>query len=289
MAGLLFDLAKLFPESPNQWDLSRPSKAVSAGLRAHVRRRFGSLQTAADVARIKEPTRLGVALRGYEPGDPLRALSRTHLVRTNELFVRTDYSAGRRSCLVFFHAYENMAFASAGSEANKGQIALAVSAVVEAIYESLAQSCVVRVVRERGIADVISAVGKSGSRPDDVVVVTDMLFLTAATQASTRALLESFVQGGFRRACLFVVRDILEHPSENKLGKQSVALRPFWSEEANAEPLFSGVEYEQNLVRQLEDLHREGRKLGVEVHVVTGRTHLESLIDNVGSFVGSTM
>jgi hypothetical protein len=289
MSGLLFDLAKLFPENSEQWDLLRPSKAVSAGLRAHVRRRFGVLQTAADMARIKEPTRLGVALRAYESGDPLRALSRTHLVRTNELLTRTDFADGRRSCLVLFHAYENMIFASSESHANKGQISLAVSALVEAIYESLAQACVFRVVREHNIANVVSSVGKSGLRPDDVVVITDLLFSTSSVQASTRALLDSFVQAGFRRACIFVVRDIFEHPVANKLGKQSVALRPFRSEDPNSEPLFSGGEYEQNLVRQIEDLQREARHLGVAVHVVTGHSSLEGILDNVGSFVGSAM
>jgi uncharacterized protein (DUF58 family) len=289
MSGLLFDLAKLFPENADQWDLLRPSKALSVSLRAHVKRRFGVLQTAADMARIKEPTRLGVALRAYESGDPLRALSRNHLVRTNELLTRTDFAAGRRSCMLFFHAYENMVFASSGAHANKGQISLAVSALVEAIYESLAQTCVFRVVRERNIADVVSAVGNSGSRPDDVVVVTDLLFLTSSAQASTRALLDAFVQAGFRRACVFVVRDVLEHPVANKLGKQSVALRPFRSEDPNTEPLFSGEEYEQNLARQIEDLHRESRLRGVDVHVVTGRSTLEGLIDSVSSFVGSVM
>ncbi len=289
MPALLFELAKLFPARPEMWDLQKPSKAVAAGIHAHVRRRFGTLQTASDKARVKEPTRLGIALRNYEPGDPLRALSRSHLIRSNELVTRTDFAAGRRSCGIVFHAYENMPFAAADSVANKGQIALAVSALVEAVYESLAQACVFRVARERDLGPVLSALGTSGSRPDELFVITDLLFLSSSREASARSLMEGIVSGGFSRACVFVVRDPLEHPSENKLSKRSAALRPFDAQDLSFDVLYSGEEYQRNLRHQLEHLRFEARRVGVDAHFVTGRTSLESVLNSVAEFVGGTL
>jgi hypothetical protein len=297
MSGTLFDLARLFPGSPQEWDVAHPAKAVVAGIRAHVRRQFGTLQTAADKARVKEPTRLGVALRPYEPGDPLRALSRSHLIRTNELVTRTDYAVGRRTCAILFHAYENMHFQSPDAPANKGQVALALSALVEAVYESLAQTCLFRVVREKNLGDVVAHLGAGAKRPDDLIVVTDLLFWPHAMEASARGLLEGVVRGGFHRVCVFVVRDVFEHPVQNPLAKKSAALLPFASStrgvtergDASLEALYSGASYQENLKSQLDDFRQEANRFGVRVHVVTGENSMESVLGVVGGFVGSTL
>lgn len=288
MSALLYSLAKLFPASQEQWDIQRPSKAVVASVRAHVRRRFGTIQASSDKARVKEPTRLGIALRPYEPGDPLRALSRMHLIRTNELVTRTDYAAGRRSCAILFHAYNNMVFSSADAAANKGQVALAVSALAEVVYESLAQACYFRLVREPDLGSVIAALGHSGGRTHDLVLVTDALFFSNTREATAMSLVEGVVKGGFSRVCVFVVRDPLEHPLDNKLSKRSAALRSFGNEDVAEEPLYSGEEYERNLRRQLEHLRTELLKVGAEIHVVTGRTAMEFVLDSVVNFVGRT-
>jgi hypothetical protein len=239
-------------------------------LRAHVRRRFGGLENASDFARIKEPTRLGISLRAYEPGDTLCALSRSHLLRNNELVTRTDHASGRRKVLVVFHGYHNMTFSAPGATANKGQVGLALSALVELFHEGLSQLCRFVVVTDSDLGAAVAALGAKGNRPDEIYVVTDLLFSSASRESATRELVEALVAGGHARAKLMVVRDPHEHPDDNQLTHRSATLIPFLGEDLTLDLRYSGDEYRRNLRRQLDDLHLQARKFGFSAHVFTG-------------------
>jgi hypothetical protein len=283
---MLFDLAKRFPEDPAAWDITQPVRAIGKDLRIHIRRRFGTLQTAHDLARPRSPDRLGISVRPYEAGDPIRAVSASHLFKTDNLQTRTDFAPGRRSALVLLHLYENMRFLSNDSPAAKGRVALAVAGLIQAVHESLGQSCRVLPIQSWELDTALVNSTAQYRRANELYIISDLLFDNSSREAAVRRLRTSCLESKFANGYLVVVRDALEHPDENRLGEKSANLKPYaetWS--ADHPELFSGLQYGENLRHQRAETAALADEMGLRFSLVSGSSAIEQMLGEIGSFI----
>lgn len=274
-----------------------PARALNTSLRVRVRRSFGGILAAADMARVKSPQRLGISLRPYEVGDPMRTMSRAHLLKTGELMTRTDFSPGRQNCGVIFHGYENQEFKGLESLANKGQVGLSVAALIQTFHEYLSHSFDFVCLEDKDLGKALKLLSRRSSSWDYTYVISDFLFDSSSPTASADAFYEGMVSMGFKRGAAFVVRDPLEALWNNRLFDRSASLIPYMMDSPNdsleegADYLYSGREYGRHLKEQLDDFSSRAQKYGISTNVFDGRASVESVlarIVNQACLVGTT-
>ena len=105
------------------------ARALPRSLRLPLGRVTGGLGAAGDRASPFGPTRLGLAVRPYEPGDPPRTLCVPSYARTQSLLTKVDRAPGRAQVEVVIATGPSMEFSS--TSVHKGQVALAAAALAE--------------------------------------------------------------------------------------------------------------------------------------------------------------
>lgn len=288
--GPLFnDVAHVFPGTVDAWSaLRHPAQALRGEMRIALRRRFGGVTAASDLTRLQSPSRLGVALRPYESGDPFRALSRAHLLRRDEYWIRTDFAEGRQACGILFHGYESMEFRSETASVCKGQTALCGAAMVELAHDALGHSVSFRTTSGAELDDALASWTAGLRKLDFLYVFTDALFDPSSPDAAVEKLRRAIANLPIPRVAVCIVRDPLELPSDTELTLEGYDLAPFREKGEGApggELRYSGQEYRRNLERQLNGLAAASREQRFSLNVLSCTDRVMDFVETLENFL----
>lgn len=271
------NICSLFPNSLEQWPVPHASAALPFFIRARIREAFGGVLAASDLNRKTSPQRFGIAVRPFEQGDPISTLSRSHLVKSQQLFTKIDVSQGRQCAVVLLHAYENMLFASKPGGVSKGQLALGLGAVVQETHQSLAHAFSVHAIRSpnfyEGVLPLLGLLKKAHA----VYIVSDLLFDSSALHASCRQVEHFLTHLPLKKVNFFVVRDLLEVVSPENSAQGVVQMFPYGSRDEKVGN-YSDALYFENLRAQLEEFTK---KMEMQAHAV----RLVTAQDDVNDFI----
>lgn len=282
----LFDACTVFPSARENWIVPHPGRALPVHVRAKLRASFGSLFSASDLARLKTPSRLGIALRPYESGDALKTLSLQHYVRTQELATRIDTASGRATAGIVFHAYENMEFSSSNL-GNKAQLGLVLSAVLEVLHEAHLHHVEVLFVTERDFQVGLKKISQKIARWNFRYLISDFLYFENKEDALKPQIAQALQELGLSSSHVFIIRDLLEQPQNNQLSDVSDALIPFGESDHTTNQFFSGENFVKNLQNQLMHIERSLTSVGGHSLLVTGNTELAQIVHHIAVTEGA--
>jgi hypothetical protein len=277
------DFCQNYPENQIDWPLVRPSKVIPLFWRELLFARIGNILAANDRSRAKSSSRLGLSMRPYQPGDRMATISLSHLMRTGETMTRIDESPGQFSARIFVICSPSLDFRSEGSTCTKGQLAMGVAGLIEAIH--LRQNQTVRVIycsREHLEAQVGFHLGPrmAGS---SVSVISD--FLDNALESDLQILKQGAVIG----ASFYCVRDEVETAaSTNPLATRALNLVSA-SESVVPNPAattatpstFSGAQYLENLIKESDHYFKITRQAQCTLRNADESTELITIIRSV--------
>ncbi|NBW83589.1 DUF58 domain-containing protein, partial [bacterium] len=266
------ELCTAFPQTSDSQIVRNPGAAIPATIRCKLRSMRGHLQAALDYHPQRSPNRLGLGLRPYEAGDPLRSVSLRHWLLQDQFLTRTDVSSGRFHVSIIVHSYANMNFRSAEELPTKNQLAWVVAGLLQNLHEQNAQKVDVMIVHDADLGQQMSRLAARIRRSHFCYVVSDALFNSSAIEASGRDLAAAINLLRIRRGMAIVVRDPLESPTslqDNEI--QTLAFLPpetkkiLDSASTQNSQWHSGPGYVANLRIQLEDLGLRLQNVGWSV------------------------
>ena len=271
------DFCQNFPVAQEDWPLVRPSKVIPMHWREVLYARMGSILAASDRSRAKSSSRLGVSLRPYQAGDRLATLSLPHMMRADELLSRVDEAPGQFAARIFVITTESLQFRSDYSSCTKGQVALGIAGLIEAVH--LRQNQSVRVIyctREQLETQIVFHLHPQFAGAA-VSVVSD--FLDKSLEHDLIALKQSNIQ----TAALYCVRDALEEAvTANPLGDLALELdAPAQTAPPPARRTFSGKKYVNNLLIERELYERAARDAHCRLRFVTETEELFNVVKTV--------
>jgi len=275
-------LCGLFDQDPDNWPTRQPSRALPMAFRSHMGTKMAKLSLAQDISRQKSPQRMGISVRDCLPGDPFHCISVSHYLKKEEIITRTDWTPGRCHVVILIHAYNNMAFGTEGF--TKGQLAMAVCAVLDAVHLKAQHTVEMRVVRHRGWHESLALVPMG--RWDRVYLLTDLFFNPSSPSAATEDLFENLKHFGFltnqKEKSIFIVRDTTEIPfTGNPLAEKSQYLEPFsknMGKLGSQWERFSGSQYYENLKTQWSEFQQACQKYGIKNQCLYAQTDLEKFL-----------
>lgn len=251
----LEELALLFPNQISQWPVVAPSKALTFYIKTLIRNTWGKSFSANDFNKKYLPNRFGVFTRNFQPGDPLKTLSRSHLLRLNLFVTKLDVSPGRKNALVLFHSYHNMTFNSEFSKVNKGQLANGICAILEEIHKSLGQNFTIKTLHGEDFFAECVKHHKTIRSYEKVYFLSDFLFNSENKEACAHEVQNTIKYFHLKKCVFFIIRDPLE-TIENNVFNQAYELLP-WSSSLSAEGgggqknLYGDIRYKDNLQEQI--------------------------------------
>lgn len=265
----LAELCTAFPQNTDTLHVRNPGAAIPATIRCKLRSMRGHLQAALDYHPQRSPNRLGLGLRPYESGDPMRSVSLRHWLLQDQLLTRTDVSPGRFHVSIVVHNYPNMNFRSSEQLPTKHQLAWAVAGMLQMLHEQNAQKVDIIVIHERELGQQMARLTARIKRSQFCYVVSDVLFNPSSMAASARDLTAAINLIRMRRGMAVVVRDPLESADTlPDIENNSLAFIPPDSKELTpslspqSTQWHSGPGYFENLRAQLADLHERLQNVG---------------------------
>lgn len=271
------NICSIFPNSLAQWPVAHASAALPFFIRARIREAFGGVLAASDLNRKTSPQRFGIAVRPFEQGDPISTLSRSHLVKSQQLFTKTDVSQGRQRAIVLMHAYENMLFASQPGGVSKGQLAHGLSAVVQEVHQSLAHAFSVHAIRSANFYEGLQPFMSLLKQAHAVYIITDLLFDTSSVQASCQQVESVLKYTKCKNINFFLVRDVLELASPQNSAQGVVQMFPYGTS-AEKEGNYSDAVYVANLRTQILEFKEKMQGQAHTVRVVTAQDDVNDFI-----------
>jgi uncharacterized protein (DUF58 family) len=286
----LAELCTAFPEKADAQTVRRPGTAIPATLRLKLRAQRGHLQAALDHHPQRSPDRLGLGLRPYEAGDPLRTIALRPLVLQEQLLTRTDSSKGRFHVTVVVHSYAHMNFKSDSNLPSKNQLAWAVAGLLQNLHEQSAQRVDILVIGDRSLPEGLLRHAAALRRSHFCYVVTDLLFDASARGAAVDSVISALNFIHLRKGMFIVVRDPLESPDSRQLQStldKTLSLLPpdgqsFEKTESTANHEHqSGPLYAENLRIQLADLSVQLSKTGWSSLLATADDDIDQLVRHI--------
>ncbi len=248
------DFCQNFPTDPQEWPLIQPAKAIPLHWRQTLFARVGGILAASDRSRAKTSSRLGISIRPYQPGDRIATLSLPHLMRTDEMLARVDEAPGQFAARIFVIGTESLQFKSDYANCTKGQVALGMAGLIEAIH--LRQNQSVRVIHctRENLSSQLAFCLHPRLRTASVSVISDFL------DNSLEQDLAAMRQANLCAPAIYCVRDPIEEPSDSnplaELALQLVGAASGGSSDrgtaggtsnSSASSFFSGQKYLDNL------------------------------------------
>lgn len=263
---LLEKIAQLFPNQISLWPVAMPSKALPIYIRTQIKNTFGRDFSSNDFNKKILPNRFGVFTRKFQFGDPLKTLSRAHLLRLNLFVTKLDVSPGRKNILVLFHNYENMTFMSHESKVNKGQLANALCAILEKIHKNLGQNFTIKPLQGENFFEECQKIQKIFRNYEKIYFLSDFLFNPHSIQGCAEDLKKTIQVLNLKNCVFLFIRDPLEYVEQNN-SQEIYELSP-WSPIQNKfsrQNLYADNSYKYNLREQilcLETVVEESRNVG---------------------------
>lgn len=241
-------ICDVFPKEEKYWPCPHPSKALPFFIRTYLRQQFGGIFAANDLYKKNTPTRLGIATKPFEIGDPISTISKNHFIKTQELLTRIDYGAGRQKVVVIFHSYPNMTYQSEKSLINKGQLANGLVAIIEEAHSGLAHSFQIVNVTAKDLFEGCKYVGKEFHNADYAYIISDLLFDSQDNYSAANKAIEIINLFHLKKAIFLITRDPLECPNEETEIEELIPWKK--NNYDNKSNHFSGSEYKKNIESQ---------------------------------------
>lgn len=251
-----------YPADQDIWPRIKPSRALPHHLREVLLPRLGSVLASHDRSRNRSATRLGIALRPFQVGDRLSALSFQHLVRAGELMSRIDDAQGQATARIIVLTDPSLDFRSDDAACTKGQTLLGVAGVIEAIHSRQNHAVKFLFSSRQDLRAQLGAISQRRRSREVLYLLSDFLYGKLESDAQ---LLE---QSGLGPCSFFCVRDPLELPeSGNRLLRDALRLIPYDEPGSGAQGVsegvpeggrfhFSGADYLARLDDELRRYHR---------------------------------
>ncbi len=270
-------ICDVFPKEEKFWPCPHPSSALPFFIRSYLRQHFGSIFAANDLYKKNSPTRLGVATRAFEIGDPISTISKNHFIKTQELLTRIDYGSGRQRVAVIFHSYQNMSYQSELSFINKGQLANGVTALLEEAHRSLAHSFQIINVTNHDLFEGCKQAGKQFHNSDYTYFISDLLFDTSDTLSAANRALEIIKFFHLKKAIFIIVRDPMEYPNNEVEVEELIP----WNYNKNFKSAlyFSGNSYYNNIRNQIDFFNKKMTGNNNLIKVVHSMETVSNFID----------
>ncbi|APJ03563.1 hypothetical protein [Silvanigrella aquatica] len=270
-------ICEVFPKEEKYWPCPNPSRALPFFIKSYLRQNFGGILAANDLYKKNEPSRLGVATRQFELGDPISTLSKNHFIKTQDLFTRVDYGAGRQSAVVIFHSYKNMTYQSEFSGINKGQLAHGITALLEEIHKGLSHSFKIINIPEIDLFEGCKYVGKHFLQADFAYFISDLLFDSRDVFASANRALEIIQFFHIKKSIFIIARDPMEYPDENIKIEELMPWEQFHNYQNSH--YFSGKNYRENIQNQIKFLDEKLKEKEHYIKVVQSKQTIVDFID----------
>nr|BFD32447.1 hypothetical protein GTC16762_20650 [Pigmentibacter ruber] len=269
-------IASVFPMEEKYWPCVNPSKALPLAIRSYIKEKFGGIFSANDFFKKNSPSRLGIATRPFEIGDPIVTISKPHFIKTNELLTKIDFSPGRQKVIVIFHNYFNMAYFSEKSKINKGQLANGILAILEEAHKGLSHFFKILPVNTIDLFSGSKQYQTELQNAEYVYFITDLLYIHDNHLAAAKNVLELLKNFKIKKAVFLLPRDPLE---TTKLNENIEELIP-WKNDINIKNniYFSESEYYKNIENQITFLRNEVKQNNHIVKIVTAE-------DKIGNFI----
>jgi hypothetical protein len=284
----LAELCTAFPQTADTQMVRNPGAAIPATIRCKLRAMRGHLQAALDYHPQRSPNRLGLGLRPYESGDPLRSVSMRHWLLQDQFLTRTDVSPGRFHICIIVHSYSNMNFRSSEQLPTKNQLAWVVAGLLQNLHEQSAQKVDVMVVHDADLGEQMSRLAARIRRSQFCYIVSDALFNSSSSDASARDIAAAINLLRIRRGMAIVVRDPMESPEAMQDNEnQALAFMPpenkniLDSASAQKSQWHSGPGYVANLKTQLEDLGQRLQNVGWSILSTNVEEEVDHLTHNL--------
>lgn len=275
---LLEEIAFLFPNQISKWPLAQPAKALPFYLRTFLRNSVAKKISANDFNKKYFPHRLGVLTRNFQTGDPLKTLSRSHLLRLNSFVTKMDVSPGRKKILILFHCYHNMTYHSHFSKANKGQLAHAICAVIQQIHTGLSQNLSIKALCERDFFGGCKQLQAEIKGYEKIYFLSDFLFNSESIDACAQEILKTITYFNLKKSVFFILRDPLECP-DSLTSYKTDELLPWDEEKVEQKNRYSDAYYAENLKRQVSEIQEKISSTGNFSRVMTNLNSLSDLLD----------
>ncbi|MES2615394.1 MAG: hypothetical protein V4591_08265 [Bdellovibrionota bacterium] len=218
-------IALLFPDQISTWPILSPSKALPFHINTFIKNTWGKNFSANDFNKKYLPHRFGFMTRHFQQGDPLKTISRSHLLRLNLFVTKLDVSPGRKNILVLFHSYPNMAFRSDFSKANKGQLANGICAILERIHKSLGQSFTIKTLHGEDFFSGCRQLHKYMRSYEKIYFLSDFLFNSTSSIACATEVQNTIKYFNLKKNVFIIIRDPLEKIQHNS--NENYELLPF--------------------------------------------------------------
>ena len=267
----------VFPKEEKFWPCPHPSSALPFFIRSYLRQHFGGIFAANDLYKKNSPSRLGIATRPFEIGDPISTISKNHFIKTQELLTRVDYGSGRQRAIVIFHSYPNMTYHSELSAINKGQLANGITAVLEEAHKGLAHSFQIIKVTNHDLFEGCKLIGKQFHNADYAYFISDLLFDTSDTHAAANSALEIIKFFHLKKAIFIIARDPLEYPNEETAVEELIP----WDQNKSImnSIYFSSNAYYKNIQNQIDFFNHKMTGNKNLIKVVHSKESVRSFID----------
>lgn len=271
------NICSVFPEEEKSWPCPHPSSALPFFIRTYLRQQFGGIFAANDLYKRNSPSRLGIATRPFEKGDPISTLSKNHFIKSQELLTRVDFGSGRQKALIIFHSYPNMSYHSELSQINKGQLANGVIAILEEVHKCVAHSFNISKVTNHDLFEGCKLLNKNFQNSDYVYFISDLLFDPTDTWAAAHKAIEITKHFHIKKAIFIIVRDPMEYP-ENQIDVEE--LSP-WDQDKKLKKsfYFSGNTYHKNIHEQIKFFNEKIMGNNNIVRVLSPKENLSNFVD----------
>ena len=141
----LWELCTAFtPDLANLPTLQDLSRALPLAVKVHAKKERGHLHAHCDESPRMTPSRQGVSLRDYEPGDPLKTIDTRAFLKTGSCLTRLQEAQATHEVRLLLHSHQAMAYGSGGVV--KWQLAQALAALIALWHLESGHKVVVRIV-----------------------------------------------------------------------------------------------------------------------------------------------
>ena len=295
----LADFCGNYPSEQENWHNLKLAKALPVHLREILHTKIGSLFAANDLSRAKNSSRLGLALRPFQPGDRIKAISLGHFMRTDEIMTRIDNAQGQLTARIFCITTRSLDYQSEAAACTKGQIMLGVAAVLETLHQRQNHRIRICFCPRDEFAIHLAHAAKSRQGAEAIYVLSD--FLNGSLQTDFDNLLQAGYTALRFSLQFFCIRDAFERANVSN------PLQALWYEltdfakvqsarkvkllEKNHSQVdgensmetghFSGSRYVENLVSEMEGYRSLLRNHQCAIQNIEESTSLDTLIQTL--------
>ena len=283
------EIAQHMPLHEENWHNQMQLNTIPVQLKSWVRKKIGGLVATNDYSKLRSPSRLGVSLREFELGDPLKSISFPHLVKQNAFKTRIDQADGRRTINIFLHSYEKMKFQSRHSKATKMQTALATATLINVIHTGLGHQVKGHILPESSLVEVLTKAQNLGQNSNHTYVISDFLSNEEHIHAEALDILHTCSGHFFKKTLFICIRDIIESTKDNPLRSDYKKLNSHLTEDTSVSAsqgrFYSGEAYYDSLIDQLKNTRKELKSVHSDIIEIIEQDSIFSLIEDIELFI----